>query len=259
VASGKRAHVDLGLRPFHTPAFVVRLVDYGESDRVVTLLTRGLGKVAALAKAARRSRKRFGAALQPFVLGEADLRERRVELFALDRFEPIRDLTVVTTDVARLAHAGYLTELVRELSPERAADAPVFDLYAEALVLIGERPARAELLRAFELRLLAALGLRPSLGRCAGCGGGAVGDQFDPARGGALCASCAPGALLLSRSAREALLTMDRLPFAEAAATRLAAEDNAQARSALIAFIEHHLGRRLRSPDFIAELGGRKG
>lgn len=232
-------------------------MDYGESDRVVTLLTQGIGKIGALARGARKSRKRFGAALMPFVLGEADLRERRADLYVLERFDAVRDFTAVSADVAKVAHAAYLTELVREMTPERSPEPPVFSLYAEALGLLCEFPARAELLRAFELRLLAALGLLPSLSRCAGCGGDDVGDQFDPGRGGMLCRGCAPGPFTLGRPAREALLRMEGLSFPDAAAHGLSADANAQARAALIGFIEHHLGRGLRSPGFIAELSRR--
>ena len=45
-----------------TPAIVLRTVDYGEADRVVTLFTREHGKLSALARGARKSVKRFGAA-----------------------------------------------------------------------------------------------------------------------------------------------------------------------------------------------------
>ncbi|HEX7488511.1 MAG TPA: DNA repair protein RecO, partial [Anaeromyxobacteraceae bacterium] len=56
---------------------VLRTVDYGESDRVVTLLTAERGKVSAFARAARASRRRFGGALEHFTLVHAEARERR--------------------------------------------------------------------------------------------------------------------------------------------------------------------------------------
>ncbi len=59
-----------------TPAVVLRTVDYGEADRVVTLLCREGGKRSALARGARRSSKRFGAGLSLFGVGEATLLER---------------------------------------------------------------------------------------------------------------------------------------------------------------------------------------
>ena len=210
-----------------------------------------------MARGARRSRRRFGAALAPFVLGDAALRERRGDLYALEQFDAVADFTAVAADVAKMAHAGYLTELVRDLSPERASDPVVFDLYAEALALLAGRPARAALLRAFELKLLGALGLQPSLSRCAGCGAAEVGGAFDPGRGGMLCAACAPGALQVGRPALDLLLDMERLSLADASERPLAGEANAQARAALIGFIEHHLGRALRSPAFIAEFSRR--
>lgn len=191
------------------------------------------------------------------MLGDAALRERRGDLYSLERFEAVSDFTSVASDVAKMAHAGYLTELVRELSPEHAADPVVFDLYAEALALLAARPARAALLRAFELKLLGALGLLPSLSRCAGCGAGEVGQAFDPGRGGMLCTGCAPGPLEVERPALDLLLDMERLPLALAAERTLAPEANAQARAALIGFIEYQLGRPLRSVAFIAELSRR--
>ena len=58
-------------------AIVLRTVDYGESDRVVTLLTAERGKLAAFARGARASRRRFGGALEPFTLLAVEARERR--------------------------------------------------------------------------------------------------------------------------------------------------------------------------------------
>src|SRR4051794_31316296 len=67
-------------------AIVVRVVDYGEADRVATLLLRAQGKVSALARGARRSRKRYGG-LELFARGEATLREGRGELWGLEGFD----------------------------------------------------------------------------------------------------------------------------------------------------------------------------
>ena len=57
--------------PLVTQALVLRVTDYGEADRIVTLLTERYGKVSALARGARSSRRRFGAALSSFGFGEA--------------------------------------------------------------------------------------------------------------------------------------------------------------------------------------------
>lgn len=50
---------------YRTEAIVLRLLDYGESDRIVTFYTAGFGKLRGIARGARRSRKRFANALEP--------------------------------------------------------------------------------------------------------------------------------------------------------------------------------------------------
>src|SRR5258706_16074030 len=108
-----------------TDAIVLRAVTTGEADRVVTLMTRSLGKVAAVARSAQKSRARFGGALSAFVVGQATLRDRRgAELMLLEAFDARHDFTAIANDPLRYAHASYATELVRELSAPRHADIP---------------------------------------------------------------------------------------------------------------------------------------
>ncbi|HXK19309.1 MAG TPA: recombination protein O N-terminal domain-containing protein, partial [Polyangiaceae bacterium] len=67
-----------------TEALLLRRVEYGEADLVLTLLTQKLGKVSALARGARKSNKRFGGALEPMHTLAVELDERPgAELFSL--------------------------------------------------------------------------------------------------------------------------------------------------------------------------------
>src|SRR5262245_27992425 len=120
-----------------TPAVVLRTVDYGEADRVVTLLARAGGKRAAIARGARRSTRRFGAGLALFGVGEATLAERpHAELDVLEAFHGARGFPHLALDVAKVAHAGYACEVVRELAPARQAEPELFDLLVAFLALL---------------------------------------------------------------------------------------------------------------------------
>lgn len=230
-------------------------MDFGESDRVVTLFGRSTGKVSAMARGARRSRRRFGAALAPYVLGEASLRDGRGELMFLERFDAVRDFPSLAQDVAKLAHASYMTELVRELSPDHAAEARTFDLYAEALELLDGAPAAVELLRTFEMHLLEIVGIRPQLELCVRCGQGGPFAGFDPSAG-VLCAGCGPAAIAFDESTRVEMRRRATIPLAQSGDPKLPKEMNAQARAAIVAFVEWHLGRPLRSVEVIARMMG---
>jgi DNA repair protein RecO (recombination protein O) len=243
-------------------AVVLRTVDTGEADRVVTLLSRERGKVAAFARGARASRRRFGGALEPFTLVRAEVRERPgAELLGLDSVTALEAFGGIRADLARIACAAYAVELARELVRDHEPHEDLFDLLAAYLAALDAAPALPAGLRAFELGALRAAGLLPRLDACARCGetlaqSGSI--RLDPAHGGVLCDACgsraAPGAPRLSRDAVDVLARLAERGLA-AAAEPVAPRTGREARDALGAFIEHHLGHRLAARRFLDEVG----
>jgi len=248
--------------PFTAEAVVLGAIAYGEADRVVTLFSRTHGKLGAMARGARKSRSRFGAALSLYVTGEATLRERRgAELMTLESFHARRDFSSLALDVVRLGHAAYATELVRELTVPHRPDPPLYDLLVELYATVAERPPRASTLRAFELRLLEELGLAPALDRCVSCA--AAGDVLDravldAARGGLVCARCSAGhsLRLLAAPARLRLLEVRAQGSLDDAAALPPAGSEVEegARGAMHALLEAHLSRPVRSLEFMKKL-----
>jgi DNA repair protein RecO len=155
-------------------ALLARSVDYGESDRICTLLTDGVGKVGAIARGAKRSRKRFGAALGLFVVGRASLRARRSsELMLLEGFDVERDLSAAyASDVIKMAHGSYLIELTSALWPADSPEPALFELLVEVLSVLAEQAPSSGLLRAYELRVLREVGVGLALDHCGRCGKG---------------------------------------------------------------------------------------
>jgi DNA repair protein RecO (recombination protein O) len=242
-----------------TPAVVLRTVDYGEADRVVTLLTRDGGKRAAIARAARKSTRRFGAGLSLFGVGEATLVERpQADLDTLEAFHGARGFPSLMLDVAKVAHGGYAVELTRELVPPRQPEPEIFDLLVTLLGILDAAPARAETLRVFELNLLDAVGLRPTVDRCVACGRDhdldGAGQLFDLRRGGVVCGPCHGHGRPLDGAARRALAEAQALTLAQAETFSLAPTVNAACRDVLATLITDHLGRPLKSLEFIGKL-----
>jgi DNA repair protein RecO (recombination protein O) len=243
-------------------AVVLRSVDYGEADRVVTLLSRERGKVAAFARAARASRRRFGGALELFTLVRAEAKERRGGgMLGLESVAVERGFGAIRGDLARIACASYACDLARELVRDAEPHDELFTLVVAYLARLDAAPAQPSALRAFELGALAAAGLMPRLDACARCGGpledaGAL--PFAPDHGGVVCARCAPSAGRAPRlgpSARAALARYQAGGLEAAEASPLGRAEAHEAREALSAFIEHHLGQRLASRKFLDEVG----
>lgn len=256
---------------YTTDAVVLRLTDCGEADRIVTLLTAARGKLRALAPGARRSKRRYGAALAPFGYGEATLRERRGgdpgdRLPVLEGLYGARGFPNLTLDLSRLSHASYACELCQSLCPESVPEPEVLALLLQLLGALdrlpaGERP-RVEPLRIFELRLLQAVGLGLSLRDCAACGQEVPGGRvvaFDRVRGGVLCAVCRAGgrvdaAEALPDEVRAVLLDLLQLTPEMPPEAGLPAEVLGRCRGVLLGVIRHHLGHELRAVEFITKL-----
>jgi DNA repair protein RecO (recombination protein O) len=239
---------------------VLRRVDYGESDLILHLFTREAGRLSALARGARRSKKRFAGAIGLFTVSEFRLRNSAgKELWATQGATVLQSFHELASDVIGMAHASYGTELVRELTVAEAPDPELFDLLVELYSSLKEAGPRAGRLRVFELRLLGDLGLAPVLDRCASCGIAELGNAvMDPARGGALCRSCAAtsrGTVReLPEGARELLLLAQRMDALAEGDVLEGREEASEARAAVLATLYHHVGKPLRSVEFIAKL-----
>jgi DNA repair protein RecO (recombination protein O) len=122
-------------------AIVLRHVDYGEADRIVTFYARDVGLLKGFARNARSSRRRFGAALEPFAEVRVQWKKARGEgLVSLQEVE-LEDLrAALRTRLETLALAAYGCELVEELFGGGAPHPEVFDLlraFLDALVEVA--------------------------------------------------------------------------------------------------------------------------
>lgn len=179
-------------------ALVLRVVEFSETSSVVTLFTREMGKIHALAKGARRPKGPFESALDLLALcrivflrkspGALDL---LTEAKLQKRFRP-RD-----RDLSSLYAGYYVAELLTELTDDYDASPELFDAAVETLqALAEERMAIALVVARFELMALRLLGHLPSLEQCVECGRPveAVGRvSFGMLVGGVLCNECKAG------------------------------------------------------------------
>jgi len=252
----------------NTHAVILRSVDVAESDRILHLLVPEHGRITAIASGARRSTKRFAGTLDLFNHLRVSLHRRRGA--SIDRLEQavlVRHYAPLRTDAARFALGCYVLELLDRLAPEGGPRRDMQRLFRFALdsfeAIAVHRPDPA--LRAIlELRALDALGLRPELRRCIGCGHELAGEQavgFHIADGGPVCGACAArrsgvvpvhvGTLrALERALELDVRSLDRLI--------LSARAIDEARTIVGRFQRFHVGVELRSQRFLDRMLGGK-
>ena len=231
---------------------ILRSVNYGEADQVLTLYTRELGKISCLAKHSRLSKSRFGSTLQPFCIFEAQIRLRDSSSFGfLDSTMPLKAWPGLFGDLDRMNLAWRLCELANELEEQGASHPEFFDAVEGGLeaLAVSELPEQEALL--VEARFLELSGWAPRLDACVSC---RKAYPFDPVRfslaeGGLLCGSCRHAGAWLPLGA-EALEALQGLFEGQATEKALSAQP------VLRRFVEYQLGKALKSEGVEKQLRG---
>lgn len=198
-------------------ALVLRTYKFGETSKIVVLLTRDRGKVRAVAKGARGGKPRYGSALEPLSEVRVTLHGRQgADLVRLGQCELVRSAFPPTGRGLDSALAmSYFAELLDAFAQEGEAEDAVYRLAVAVLAAAADRGDIAMLTRYLEAWLLRLHGIYPSLDRCAGC------DAVLPAGGlpyhgvahGFVCAACGPAAgPVLSSGLRDHLRDVFRRP-----------------------------------------------
>jgi DNA repair protein RecO (recombination protein O) len=235
------------------------------------LLTPAAGRLPAIAKGARRSRRRFPGTLDLF--NQLSVHVERRKPAALARLEGARLLHTfesIRAGAARFALGCYLLELLDRLAPEGGAPKDLARLFAvarAALDWLDREPPTQRMRVLLELRALDALGLRPALLACVRCGrelaanaarGGAAPVPFLIAEGGPLCAACAAlgfesAALPIHLGTLRALDRALRFPLAQLGRLALGGEALLEAQRLVARFLGFHVGIELQSRRILDE------
>ncbi len=173
-------------------AIVLATMDYGESDRIVTFFTRELGKVRAIARHGKASKKRFGAALESFSRVSLSLTVKE-GLSHVQRAECVVVYSEIRANLAKIGYAGYACEISDRLLPDRLACPRLFRLLAAYLEHLERFSPTVDDRRFFEANLLNILGYRLPVDRCARCAAPfsrEVEACYDTGTGELLCNGC---------------------------------------------------------------------
>jgi DNA repair protein RecO (recombination protein O) len=246
-------------RRYTTDAIVLSRFDLGEADRVLTLITPGLGKLKAIAKGIRRPTSRLGGSLEPFA-------ELTVALARGRTFDVVTQVSVghawlhLRDSLEGAATAWYLAELADRSLEERHAAEPLYALLRRAYELLDGGMAPGRVARWYEMHLLDELGSRPEVDRCVECDRVLESEErfrWVPPLGGVVCERC-PGPpydrTRLSLEALKLVKAYQRLDIEALAELRLAPAVEREVEVALREFVRNVLEREARSLPFLDEV-----
>lgn len=245
------------MKPISCEAIILHHRDYGEADRIVTFFTAEHGVCKGFARSARKSRRRFGPALEPYARVQLQwVPPRSGDLTSLREAELLDLRAGLRSDLLALTLAGYGCELSAALLGDHPQQEPGFTLLNAYLdhLAAGGGGVQARLL--FELRLLQVAGYAPHLLHCAVCGAGLPEGpvDFDAARDGSLCPTCGPGSVTVDHLTLGTLARLLAGPPAVFAGIRLSPRTLAEGGELVADALRQHLHQPLRTLPMLSRL-----
>jgi DNA repair protein RecO (recombination protein O) len=146
---------------YNVEAVNIRSINAGEADKIVTLFSKGQGKIRAVAKGAKRPTSKFGGRLEIFSYNHFQLATAR-NLDIISQCETIESFYKLREDKEKLNAGFYIVKLIDIITEDRQRNDEVFDLLLEALFAMQASVDMNVLLRAFEVKLSTIEGFLPS-------------------------------------------------------------------------------------------------
>lgn len=174
-----------------TKGVVLKEVNTGESDKILTIFSRTHGKISGFAKSARRPKSRFVAGAQLLCYSEFVLFKGR-EMFSVNSCDVIEPFYEVRNDVVKLTYAAHMVDILEDVIQENQPSPRVLQLFLNTLFMLSKTDKSPELItRIFEFRFLSILGYAPFVKSCISCGNEEMDSfLFSFKRCGYLCRNC---------------------------------------------------------------------
>jgi DNA repair protein RecO (recombination protein O) len=243
-------------RLYRAQCIVLKRMDLGEADRILTLYSRQHGKLRAVAKGVRRATSRSAGHLEPFTLTDVLLAAGR-ELDVISQADTLESFRAIREDLELTTHAYYLVEVVDLLTEDRMENSAVFDVLVESLRQLPHAPDVRFVLIVFHLKLMDALGYRPELRECVACRSEIEPErnQFSAVVGGILCPACGPTEATARMITTPALKLLRYLQLTQGErVVNVPPHVAREAEAILRDYAEHIVERRLRTPALIARV-----
>lgn len=252
---------------FSTNAILLRKIEYGDHDLIITFLTQDRGKVTVMAKNAKKSVHRYSGALDLFSLNHIQCsfpKKNKDSLVHLMQTDLENGFANIRYDVYKTAYASYWVEMIHFWLEEDRAQPQLYELLLFSLDMLDRSDIRKEILNLlFQIRFMGISGFTPNIEMCESCKtrvddipGQTV--RFDLEEGRIICPDCSPGrpgrGLDVSKGTLKQLFWMNNADIHRADRIRFSPFIIKEGQVLLESFIPFHIGREFRSLKFLKRL-----
>ncbi|MCR2820428.1 DNA repair protein RecO [Lederbergia panacisoli] len=240
---------------------VIRSTDYGESNKIITIYTREAGKIAGMARGAKKTNSRLASPTQLFTYGYFMIQGNR-GLGTMQQAELISSLRGIREDIFKTAYATYIVDLMDKGTGEKERNPFLFELLLQTLQYINEDHDPDIVTNIFEMKMLNVMGLYPEMNRCTICGSSEAQFGFSIKENGLICHECFdrdPHFFPLSQNAVKLLRLFYFFDIHRLGSISVKPETKKELKDAIALYYDEYSGLHLKSKRFLDQLDKLKG
>ncbi|MCF8092450.1 MAG: DNA repair protein RecO [Desulfotignum sp.] len=252
---------------FRTEAILLRKIDYGDHDFIITFITRDRGKITVMAKNAKKSVKRFSGSLDLFSLNHilcSFPKKNKDAMVTLAHADLENGFANIRFNVFKTAYASYWAEMTHLWMEEGRTQPKLYDLLLFALDMLDRSDIQKEVLSLlFQIRFMSISGFTPNMEMCENCN--TLVDnipekklRFDFKEGKIVCPRCRVNGskygMDVSKGTLKQLFWMNNTDICRADRIRFSGFAIKEGQMLLESFIPFHIGREFKSLMFLKRL-----
>ncbi|MBP1992842.1 DNA repair protein RecO [Paenibacillus eucommiae] len=236
---------------------VLRSMDYGEGNKIISLFTSELGKVSVMARGAKKLKSRHAAATQVFTYADFVFYKQHGQMGSLNQADIIEAHHLLREDLNMSAYSAYLVEMTDRMHGDEEGSTYMFEQLKAGLQAIEDKKDMQIVVHLFEMKMLELAGYLPITDCCVSCGSASDLQSFSPGMGGVLCINCKfkdPFAALAAPGTLKLLKLFPRMDMRRLGAIQVKEETKVQLKTCMKAYMDHHIGIKWKSRGFIEQM-----
>jgi len=239
---------------FKEEGIVIRKKDFGEADKILTIYTRGRGRITAFAPGARKVTSRKTSATELFTHGYYFFHQGK-NMDVITEWEILNTFYQLREDLNKAALSFYMAELLNSLLVDGQPHYPTYRLFLESMSLLARAKESHELwVRAFEVKVLNLHGFGPELYQCASCSNPLSAEKyFQMDHGGTVCVECLEDGLLLTEDQLLFIRNLARRNWNELSRLKFEEQQLVDSEKILALYLRNVLEKELESADFVKQ------
>lgn len=236
-----------------TEGFILSEVSYGETSKVINVLTKEYGIIGIMCKGVKSMKNHLRALTLQFTYGFFNIYKKEGKLSLLKDVDIIDPFTNIHQDIELLSYLNYLAELTEQVYKETSSE-EIFDLFIETIKKLNAKLDPLVLTNILEIKYLDYLGVGLNLNACIECGSTKNIITIDADKGGYLCKNCLKNEKIVSLKTVKMLRMYYYVDISSISELNISSDTKNDINHFLSKYYDRYTGMYLKSKDFLNKL-----